>query len=461
MVYATQTFYVYLFTFSAFYALIYRFLVLAGLFLSTTTVRAQHIYRILNDERDALQCRVDLIQQAKTEILLSTFIIKNDLIGKTVLQLLIDAAKRGVTVRVIVDDFGNKLPTDLLAYLAEQGVENQVFNIKHYYKFRTMVDRMHGKMLITEKQQFIVGGRNLKEEYYNLDSVSNFLDREVYVRDTGAVRTAARHFYDMWNYPVVVGKKTEKLTDEQRAFWRKSLQEAPSLLQKRVPIKLKTQRNWLQNVVPAKQPVQFIHDNFYKKDGIKTVRRRRKDHQCTQEMLALVGNAKRTIDIENAYFIPTRSWWRALKSAHKRGVCIRLLTNSGYTSDVPMVQAVYQMKRKRFRRHGIEVWEFHGQKMVHTKAFVIDSSISLIGSYNLESKSQNFNTEVAAWVNEPRIAAEHIRLMENNLLRSVQFGSQIKKTKVEVPPFTKLQLKRHRKANFYQHTVAWLARLFI
>ncbi len=439
----------------------YRILVVSWLLFCTTTLPAQHIYRILNDERESLQCRIDLMQQSQKELLLTTFIIKNDLIGRTTLQMLIEAVERGVKVRIILDDLGNRLPGDLLSYLAEQGVENRVFNIKRLAHFRTMVDRMHGKMLITDHQQFIVGGRNLKEEYYNLDSINNFLDREVYVRDTGAVHTARRHFYDMWNYPTITGKKRGKLTDEKRAYWRKSLQEAPEILRHRLRISLKTQRNWYQGVVSAKQPVQFIHDNFYEKKGKNTVRRRRKGHECTKAMLALISQAQRTIDIENAYFIPTRSWWRTLKAAHKRGVRIRLLTNSGYTSDVPLIQSVYQLKRGRFRRHGIEIWEFHGQKMVHTKAFVIDSSISLIGSYNIESKSQNFNTEVAAWVNDQRIAAEHTRLMESNLLRCVQVGSKIKTPKAKVPPPTKIQQKRHRKAKLFQYTIAPLASLFI
>jgi len=436
-------------------------ILLAFLLSHACSLPAQHVYRMLNDEREALQCRIDQMQQAQSEILLSTFIIKNDLIGRSVLQLLIDAAKRGVKVKMIVDDLGNRLPADLLSYMAEQGVENRVFNIKRLAHFRTMVDRMHGKMLITDDQQFIIGGRNLKEEYYNLDSVSNFLDREVYVRDTHAVRTARRHFFDMWDFPKVIGKKRGALDDEKRTYWRKSLAEAPEELQKRLRISLHSNRNWRAGVVSARSQVQFIHDNFFEKKGKKTVRRARKDHQCTEAMLALICKAQHTIDIENAYFIPTHRWWKALKAAHKRGVRIRLLTNSGYTSDVPMVQAVYQMKRGRYRRHGIEVWEFHGRKMVHTKAFVIDSSISLIGSYNIERKSQDFNTEVAAWVSDPRIAAEHTQLMENNLSRSVQVGSKIKMPEAEVPAFTKIQRKRHRKANFFQYTLAPLASLFL
>lgn len=439
----------------------YNYLIFAFLLFGTTALPAQHTYRILNDERESLQCRIDLMQQAEKEVLLTTFIIKDDLVGRSTLQLLLEAAERGVAVRMILDDLGNRLPVDLLAYLAERGVQNKVFNIKQYHKIRTMVDRMHGKMLITDQRQFIIGGRNLKEEYYTLDSLNNFLDREVYVRDTGAVGTARRHFYDMWEYPRVEGKKARKLTDERRAYWRKVLAEAPGILRQRLRISLKTQRDWHQGAVSARQPVQFLHDNFYEKKGQKTVRRRRKDHACTEAMLALIAQAKRTIDIENAYFIPTRSWTRALKAAHKRGVRIRLLTNSGYTSDVPIMQAVYQMKRGRYRRRGIELWEFHGQKMVHTKAFVIDSTISLIGSYNLESKSQNYNTEVAAWVKDSRVAAEHTRLMESNLLRSVRVGSKIRTPKAKVPPPTRLQQKRQRKANFFQYTLAPLASLFV
>src|SRR5690349_11202058 len=80
-----------------------------------------HTYRILSLEREALQCRLDLIHQARKEIRMSTYAIKDDVIGLATLQMLIEAAGRGVSVQLLVDDFDNGLPDCLLSYLQERG----------------------------------------------------------------------------------------------------------------------------------------------------------------------------------------------------------------------------------------------------------------------------------------------------------------------------------------------------
>jgi cardiolipin synthase len=191
------------------------------------------------------------------------------------------------------------------------------------------------------------------------------------------------------------------------------------------------------------------------------VRYKRKDKACTDSLIALVNNARTSIDIENAYFIPTKRWFKAFKAANKRGVKIRVLTNSGYTNDVPVIQSVYQMKRKKYRKAGIELWEYHGQKMLHTKAMVIDSAFSVIGSYNLEIKSQNFNTEVAACVRDVSTATANLKLMHGNLRRSIQVGTDQTQPEAPVLPPSKDQAKRKKKADRLTWTLAPLADLFL
>jgi putative cardiolipin synthase len=427
------------------------------LFFSGPALSAQrpvHIYRILHQERDALQCRLDLIRQAKQEILLSTYAIEEDVIGLATLQLLLEAARRGVSVRLLIDDFGSGLSECLLGYLEEQGVQAKVFNKFHLLKFRQNARRMHGKMLITDRKTLIVGGRNLKEEYYLLDSLSNFLDREVYVRSDSAVAEARRHFDNVWNHPKLSKRPGARLPEEQRQCWQQALQAAPDSLQGRLGLALPGRRDWNDGVKPAASAVEFIHDNFRLPLGRKRGWRMRKDRQATNELIGLVSKARHTIDIENSYYLPTRRWRRALKECLDRGVKIRLLTNSGYSTDVPFIQAVYRLRRGASLRAGMEIWEYRGHKMMHTKAMVIDGHISVIGSYNLDKLSHQYNTEVATWVDDRALATQHARLMDNILTRSVRVGEA---PGPGVPAPTKIQRKRYRLYQVFRFTLAPLA----
>lgn len=422
---------------------------------------AQDVYRILNNEREALRCRFELMKQAREEILLSTYIIKDDLIGLAALQLMVDAARRGVTARLLVDDLGNRLPRDLLLFLEENGVQVRVFNPKRLPELRTLVDRMHGKMLITENRQFIVGGRNLDESYFSLDEHNNFLDREVYVCGENAVKQARNHFYSMWNYDEITGPgNRDSLDRTKRLFWYHAMKSAPDSVSSRLFVRFNGVDDWAYGIPETSAPVVLVHDNFIRKQGKYYVRYRRKDKACTDSLISFVNSARTSIDIENAYFIPTRRWLKALKAANKRGVKIRVLTNSGYTNDVPVIQSVYQMKRKKYQKAGIELWEYHGQKMLHTKAMVIDSSFSVIGSYNLEIKSQNFNTEVAACVRDAATATANLNLMQGNLRRSIRAGSDQTQTQTPVPSPSQDQAKRKKKADRLTWTLAPLADLF-
>lgn len=419
-------------------------------------------YHLLSQEREALQCRWELIHQASSEILLSTYAIQNDEIGLATLQLLVKAAERGVSVKLLLDDFDNGLPNCLLTYLEERGVHTKVFNIMNPFKLRTIVDRMHGKMLLSDRRTLLVGGRNLADRYFLMDASGNFLDREVYVVSDSAVQQARQHFEVLWNNPNLSGKRHSDLSGEQRLCWKEALEKAPGMVQKSLKLPPTGQKGWDAGFKNTNQPVHFIHDNFsydQRRKGRKW--RTRKDRQATYQLIELTARATSSLDFENPYFIPTKRWRRALKASRAQGVRIRLLTNSSYTNDVPMIQAVYLNRRARALRLGIEIWEYRGPKMLHTKAIVIDKQISAIGSYNLEKLSHMFNSEVMVWVDDPDLAAEHNRLMEDALKSSVQVGKKHQNSQKLYSKPSKIQRKRHCKVQFFRFTLAPLLGIFL
>lgn len=396
------------------------------LFLWVNTTFAGNHYRLLDTEKDALQCRADLLCQAKKEVLTAVYIMREDDIGLGILQLMVDAAERGCKTRLILDGFGSKLSRSLLRYLVNQGIEIRTFHRLRLHQPQTWNYRMHGKMLMTDEENLIVGGRNLADEYYNLKPESNFLDLEVYAQSADAVAKLRYHFYEMWNNSKVTeGEKKSRQTEEEHQYWKAALRNAlQNLIANGGLLPCDSSRQWATPDNATNASIGVVNDGFVKRHGDRIWLDKYKNKQSTRQLLNIVKTAKSQILIENPYFHPTPRWKRAFKSAIARGVQVKLLTNSECTNDLPLMQSVYKMVRKKYLKMGIEIWEYVGDKQLHTKSFVIDSAISIVGSYNLHISSEKNNTEVCVWLADSTIAARQLKWAASNFSKAV---------KVEVP----------------------------
>jgi len=420
------------------------------------------LFRILSDEYSALAVRYDQLRDARKEILFSTYIIKSDEIGYANLKMLVDAAQRGVKVKMILDGLGNQLPTDMLLYLEDQGIQIKIFNKKNWTRPSTIVRRMHGKMLIVDGTYCLVGGRNIDNEYYRMDSLDNFLDREVLIRGDQALEKAGIHFNAMWKHKFICTdlKGTFRPDDRQHCetLLARSMVEVAHQLPMLRTLRIKDTISTADATRPTINPVQFIYSNFtYNKKG-RLHRASHIDRRVTHELLKLVAAADSTLDIESAYFLPTRRWLKALRAAHRRGVHIRVITNSAVSNDVPLMQAIYSNRRKRYKRAGIELYEYYGTRMVHLKTLTIDHRIALIGSYNLERRSEKYNTEVAAWVDDPFQAGKQQTLFEKYLRNCIPYGGKYPAT---ATGFSEEQKKRKRKVAWMRFTIAPIAGLVL
>ena len=156
---------------------------------------------IINSGYDALLLRVHLFRNAKKSINVQTFILKNDECGRLFMYELIQAAKRGVKVRMIADHFVSDKDCDLVAFLA---VVHPNLELKHYrpaadrlkpsklqgilntmFSFRNTNQRMHNKIITVDGKIGVTGGRNIENTYYHFSTGMNFKDRDVLV--TGPV----------------------------------------------------------------------------------------------------------------------------------------------------------------------------------------------------------------------------------------------------------------------------------
>ncbi len=368
------------------------------------------LLRILHEDQEAAQARVDLIQQARCEINASYYIVGDDEWPLTFLCLLRDAARRGVAVHLLVDchDGNNQIPRALEAHLMREGVQIKEFDPPS--PLRIFKHRMHDKLLIVDGEQLITGGRNIKNEYFGLDCV-NYVDRDLYIRGCAA-QCAQAYFVERWNssdvHPADLGRvkravlKYQKHQDLNDACDEFAIQQAAWLLDRNCGclqqcgfIRFCTGNDWSAGAVEVDR-TRFMHD-------IPGVNKRRAG--IGPDMMALLAGARQSVVLETPYMADTVEMKHLLRSLARRGVAVTIVTNSFETNDHHSTQAIYEDAKRRHLRSGIDLWEIRGCNHLHAKAAVIDGCIAVIGSYNFDELSQCENSEVAVAIYDAGVAA--------------------------------------------------------
>jgi len=119
--------------------------------------------------------------------------------------------------------------------------------------------------------------------------------------------------------------------------------------------------------------------------------------------------------IESPYLVPTRRFTESLQRALQRGVHVRILTNSLSSTDNIWPQAAYVGKRRWFVHQGVELWEYFGEESLHAKTAVFDDKVAVVGSYNLDPRSANLNTELVVVIDDPEWARILTASMDSHL----------------------------------------------
>ena len=356
------------------------------LFAVLTASAHADVVRILDDPREAMQARVDLIQQSSDKIGMLYFLARNDRITLSVLALLRDAKRRGVDdVRVIVDGNFHRIPKAVLAHLRDEGVQVRVYHPLNLRHPSWILRRMHEKVIVTDSSRYITGGRNLGEAYFGLAKKKNYVDRDVYV-DGPSAADADQHFETLWSSRHVADLRV-RVSESAK---QKAAENLGTVLEELVRdgfIELDTSRDWSAGREDA-GTVQFLHAGV----GVRL-----------EEVL---DAAEESIVIESPYFVPTKSMRRLLEKKRAEGVSVLILTNSLRSTDGLLPQAAYLKYRRGLVRAGMDVREYKGPDALHAKSIIVDARIAMIGSYNIDPRSRYLNTEVMCLTDDEEIARE-------------------------------------------------------
>jgi putative cardiolipin synthase len=158
--------------------------------------------RLLESQREAAEARAAMVLDAREEILAGYFIIGDDPFTLTALALLRDAARRGVRVKVLVDDQWNKIPKAVQAHLLQEGIEIRTYHPLHLGNLHWISRRLHDKMVVVDGEVLLAGGRNIESPYFGLGPKQlgrrNYLDCDVQVWGSPAAEARA-YFLSLWD----------------------------------------------------------------------------------------------------------------------------------------------------------------------------------------------------------------------------------------------------------------------
>jgi putative cardiolipin synthase len=351
---------------------------------------------ILENPDEAAQARIDLIQQARSSIDAQYYVVGNDYFTLAGLALLRDAARRGCQVRLIVDGRSNILSKEVHAELQRERVLVKLYHPVTLGTLHLLLHRMHDKGLNIDRRCMIRGGRNAEGDYFGYWK-HNFVDRDVYVEGR-AVDESVAYFDRLWNSaevaPVATVRDPTGACADQGS---KLLDVAREKLNSGKAPRLNSGINWSAKAREVR-PVEFLHDPVGKKNI---------EFGIAQALRLKLLQTRRSILIETPYLVPTRELLSDLGELRRRGVAnIQIITNSSASNDDLLVSIGYEAAKKKLLQLGVDLWEYKGPNTIHAKSAVIDDKLALIGSFNMDFRSQRLNTETAVAIPDEETAQE-------------------------------------------------------
>jgi cardiolipin synthase C len=397
--------------------------------------------QLLQQNAVAFAYRASTAAAAERSLDVQYYVWQDDLTGRLLAAELMRAADRGVRVRLLLDDLDARTRHDLFMVVdLHQNLEVRIFNpfysrygtlgktMEFFVRGTRLNRRMHNKAWIADNRIAIIGGRNVGDEYFGASQQSNFSDTDLVLAGP-VVEQVSREFDEYWNSPDAVpvsafdvrkptAADLATLHQELGKFEQQAAQ-SPYVLALHDPEKR-------QELIAGTPPPIEVRDIRVLVDDPAKVGAGEHGPGASRVLDGLsgvMGGAEHELLIVSPYFVPGKQGAASLSSAARRGVTVEVLTNSLDATDVVAVHVGYARYRKELLKSGVELYEMkrgtdegaaakHVSVLgstgatLHTKAMVVDSRWSFVGSMNIDPRSANLNTEMGVLVDSPELAAQ-------------------------------------------------------
>lgn len=467
--------------------------------LVLTATPGQSGFRLLLSGHDAFLARAEAIAQATETIDLQYYITHDGISTRLLLDELLQAANRGVHIRLLLDDFASDARDHrVLLSVAHPNIEMKVFNPPRRGRKRAFTRvlgrvmevsrqhrRMHNKLLLADRNLVVMGGRNLGDEYFDVDPSRNFVDIDLLCIGPVASDLSAS-FEEYWQHPLAVpieqclrkpgrrlGRRQQPrpMAEEINDAWK----DAPNLCKELTGYRQAPQLGiWLDTLVWAKGTAVWDPPG-------KLATPELPDEDCLMAtaLLPVALGVSRELLMVSAYFVPTQAGLEYFKACVNRGVSVQILTNALEATDVPFVHGGYQPYRAPLLNAGVRLFEMRKRPLgrsrynlpetpvsLHSKTAVFDGQHVFIGPLNFDPRSILWNTEVGMLIDSATLAEAVRGLAIEGLSRSVSYEVKLSGAAkhgrlawlYEDSRGKSFRLKREP-ANPWRRFNAWLARV--
>lgn len=337
----------------------------------------------IDENMDALLWRLRLINEAKESIVLCTFDFRDDESGRDIMAALLQAAERGVDVKIMVDGINGTLyltgSRNFKELASHENVQVKLYNPVNLLTPWKTNYRMHDKYLIADDFAYILGGRNTNNLFLGDYADSYNEDRDILVYETvpgegGSYRQLQEYFDRIWNLPCTKPYRTT-------AFKKGILEEHYLAVRNAYPEAF-TEVNWEKETVAVKR-IELCTNPMEPENKSPLLWDR------------LVKEMEQGADIliQTPYIICSEAMYRSLTDITDRAQ-VELILNGVEGGANPFGCTDYLNQKERIRETGMHVYEYSGGQALHTKTILIDNHISIVGSCNLDMRSVYLDTEM-------------------------------------------------------------------
>lgn len=361
-------------------------------------VRLRYIY----DNTDALIVRLRMLEEAKEQVLLSTFDFNDDNSGKDMMAAMLAAADRGVKVKILVDGLSAFMDIPRSDYfkalVSHSNVEIKVYAPINILKPWAWQVRLHDKYIVVDQGMYLLGGRNTTDlflgdyvDHQNFDG-DLFVEKGKESLDQSVGQLEA-YFYSVWD---LSSCKEYKYQKKNRAV-QKTQEE------------LKKHYQSLENRYPEAYDDQtWERENMYRANKVSLLSNPiepvNKEPILWFQLVQLMKEGH-DILIQSPYVICNQTMYQDLASLVRNGSELCIITNDPNSGANVAGTSDYHWAKGDILDTGARVFEFSGEHSSHTKAILIDRQISIVGSFNVDMRSAYLDTELMLVVDSPELNA--------------------------------------------------------
>lgn len=407
----------------------------------TSNSRCVDRVALIEQPIESLGARIHIISNAQKSLDIAYYAMNDDKSTDIFLSSVIAVADKGVSVRIVLDGVANGLKKSTIEALAlHENIELKLYNPINILLPYTYNCRMHDKYIIVDNMLLLLGGRNVGDKYFNLESYSGKLsiDRDVCVYNTlyktdnreSVIYEVKEYMDDIWQE-----KCSEKVrpTDKKEGEKElKRLRECYEEIKQSAPNLLEIKPDYEKLTVPANK-LTFINNG---------TRPKVKEGRVFETVAHITENAENRVILQSPYIVTNKEIAGLINALGEKQIQYEIITNSlGSTPNIPAYSAYYACKED-ILKSGAIIYEFQSLHGIHSKTFIADDNISVVGSFNLDPRSVFINTEIMLVIDSREFCEILSGTMEEYKARSCivnQNGSYNEACKVSVQEVSKVK----------------------